>query len=220
MWLVDTVGDSAVLAWTGCCPESLRAFPHAESCILVWRSSVVVTCHQNGFYQDLVNLGLWRAAQSPTAPALLVSRAQSARLWDCQLRASLLLSQPLGAETLPPLWGTLKALREKAAFLGRQSHTLQCHHHGGSSHQKKKPQKCKYSSFVDAWVQVSAGYPHPPGTSFHLREEIKNKVLSRKLRTLLSRELFVLLRPVCCLPLTQTAVSVCWSQPLLSWGQS
>lgn len=90
----------------------------------------------------------------------------------------------------------------------------------GSSHQKKKPQKCKYDSFVDALVGVSAGYPHPLGASFHLREEITNKVLSRKLRTLLRHELFVLLRPVCWLPLTQTAVSVCWSQPLLSWGQN
>lgn len=55
-------------------------------------------------------------------------------------------------------------------------------------------------------VEVSSRYPHPLETSFHPREEIKNKVLSRKLRTLLRHELFVLLRPVCWLLLTQTAV--------------
>lgn len=122
-------------------------------------------------------------------------------------------------DTLLPLSGTLKALSENAAFFGMKSHTLQWHHHWGSSHQTKKPQKCKYSSFLDALLEVSSRYPHPLGTSFHLREEIKNEVLSRKLRTLLRHELFVLLRPVCWLLLTQTVMSVCWAQPLLSWCQ-
>lgn len=138
------------------------------------------------------------------------------------------LSATNKSASLPAIWswntatslGNMKGIKGEGCILWLAKPHPPMPSSRGSSHQKKKPQKCKYSSFVDALVEVSSGYPHPLGTSFHLREEITNKVLSRKLRTLLRHELFVLLRPVCWLPLTQTAVSVCWSQPLLSWGQN
>ena len=53
-------------------------------------------------------------------------------------------------------------------------------HQGGLGHQKKKPQKSKYSLLVDAWLEVSSRYPRPLGTSFHLREETLKKCLKQE----------------------------------------
>ena len=79
------------------------------------------------------------------------------------------------------LSGTLKALSGNAAFFSVQSHTLHAIiREAGLGHQKKKPQKSKYSSFVDAWVEVSSRYPRPLGASFHLREETLKKCLKQE----------------------------------------